>query len=150
MEYIKILIFNSYSYIKALHIISFISWMAGLLYLPRIFVYHTKVQKNSEADLLFKIMENKLLKLIMFPAFISSFITGIILIYIVGFKDNVWLYTKLVFVLFLIYAHYLMSIYTNKFANNKNNKSEYYFRVFNEVPTVLMISIVFIAILKSM
>ncbi|WP_236870531.1 protoporphyrinogen oxidase HemJ [Candidatus Bandiella numerosa] len=141
--------FESYLFIKAFHIVSIISWMAGLLYLPRIFVYHTKTKKNSEADNLFKIMEKKLLRFIMLPAFLSSLVTGLILIYIVGFKGNIWLHIKLLFVICLIYTHHLMAKYAKNFANNKNQKSEKYFRIFNEIPAILMIIIVFLAIVKN-
>nr|WP_272906050.1 protoporphyrinogen oxidase HemJ [Candidatus Bandiella numerosa] len=143
------IIFESYLFIKAFHIVSIISWMAGLLYLPRIFVYHTKTKKNSEADNLFKIMEKKLLRFIMLPAFLSSLVTGLILIYIVGFKGNIWLHIKLLFVICLIYTHHLMAKYAKNFANNKNQKSEKYFRIFNEIPAILMIIIVFLAIVKN-
>jgi putative membrane protein len=143
------IIFESYLFIKAFHIVSIISWMAGLLYLPRIFVYHTKTKKNSEADNLFKIMEKKLLRFIMLPAFLSSLVTGLILIYIVGFKGNTWLHIKLLFVICLIYTHHLMAKYAKNFANNKNQKSEKYFRIFNEIPAIIMIIIVFLAIVKN-
>ena len=148
MEQIQGIIFESYLFIKAFHIIFIIAWMAGLLYLPRIFVYHTRTKKDSEADKLFKIMEKKLLRFIMLPAFLLSLATGLILIYIVGFKGNIWLHVKLLLVVGLIYTHHLMAKYVKDFANNKNQKSEKYFRIFNEIPAILMILIVFLVVTK--
>ena len=149
MEYFKNFILENYLFFKAFHIISIISWMAGLLYLPRIFVYHTKVNYNSESDKLFKLMEKKLLKFIMLPALISSLITGIILIYIIGMKDNTWLHIKLVFVFCLIFIHHLMAKYAKNFANNQNVHSEKFFRIFNEIPAIIMIIIVFLVIYQN-
>ena len=149
MEYFKNFILENYLFFKAFHIISIISWMAGLLYLPRIFVYHTKVNYNSESDKLFKLMEKKLLKFIMLPALISSLITGIILIYIIGMKDNTWLHIKLVFVFCLIFIHHLMAKYAKSFANNQNVHSEKFFRIFNEIPAIIMIIIVFLVIYQN-
>ena len=148
MEQIQNIIFESHLFIKAFHVISIIAWMAGLLYLPRIFVYHTKTKKDSEADKIFKIMDKKLLIFIMLPAFLSSLVTGLILIYIVGFEGNVWLHIKLLLVMVLIFTHHLMAKYVKDFADNKNQKSEKYFRIFNEVPAILMIMIVFLAVTK--
>ena len=148
MEQIQNIIFESHLFIKAFHVISIIAWMAGLLYLPRIFVYNTKTKKDSEADKIFKIMDKKLLIFIMLPAFLSSLVTGLILIYIVGFEGNVWLHIKLLLVMVLIFTHHLMAKYVKDFADNKNQKSEKYFRIFNEVPAILMIMIVFLAVTK--
>jgi putative membrane protein len=139
---------DNYLYIKAFHVISIISWMAGLLYLPRIFVYHTQVASNSEADKLFQIMERKLIKIIMRPALITSIISGLLLVYIIGFKGNVWLHIKLLLVIALLYTHGLMVKYANDFAKNQNSKSEKYFRIFNEVPAILMVLIVCLAVIK--
>jgi putative membrane protein len=146
---LKNFILENYLFFKAFHIISIISWMAGLLYLPRIFVYHTKVKYKSESDKLFKIMEKKLLKLIMLPALISSLLTGIILIYIIGMKYNTWLHIKLFFVICLIYIHHLMAKYTKNFSINKNKHSEKFFRIFNEAPAIIMVIIVFLVIYQN-
>jgi putative membrane protein len=148
MSTIESFIIDGYLYIRAFHIISIISWMAGLLYLPRIFVYHTKVEFNSEADKLFQIMEKKLLKIIMLPALIASLISGLLLIQAIGLKGNAWLHTKLVLLMILVYVHHLMAKHANDFAGNCNSKSERYFRVFNEVPAVLMVLIVCLAVIK--
>ncbi len=146
---LKTFILENYLFFKAFHIISIISWMAGLLYLPRIFVYHTKVKYKSESDKLFKIMEKKLLKLIMLPALISSLLTGIILIYIIGMKDNTWLHIKLLFVICLIYIHHLMAKYAKNFSINQNKHSEKFFRIFNEIPAIMMAIIVFLVIYQN-
>ncbi|WPX96270.1 protoporphyrinogen oxidase HemJ [Candidatus Bandiella euplotis] len=144
----KDFVIDYYLYIKAFHIISIISWMAGLLYLPRIFVYHTRVKAHSDADELFKTMERKLLRIIMLPSLITSSTSGMLLIYAIGFEGNVWMHVKLLLVVFLLYSHHLMAKYATAFAQNKNMKSERYFRIFNEVPTVLMILIVTLVVVK--
>ncbi|MFQ3306928.1 MAG: putative membrane protein [Candidatus Midichloriaceae bacterium] len=139
---------NNYLYIKSIHVISIICWMAGLLYLPRIFVYHTKVKKNSEACKLFAIMENKLLKIIMLPSFIIGTISGLSLIFTIGFAGNHWLHAKLLLVLCMIFIHHLMIKYAKSFNQQSNVKSEKFFRIFNEIPAVLMIFIVLLAVIK--
>jgi putative membrane protein len=121
--------------------------MAGLLYLPRLFVYHAGVKKDSEAYAIFKTMESNLLKIIMLPALIATLISGTLLICIIGLESK-RLYIKLSLVLVLIGVHHLMAKYAKDFANNNNVKSAKYFRVFNEVPTILMILIVGLAVIK--
>lgn len=133
---------SHYFFIKTIHIIAIISWMAGLLYLPRIFVYHTRIYKNKEANELFKLMERKLLKIIMLPAMIISLTTGIMLIYAIGFSGNMWLHVKITFVIGLLITHGFMIKFALDFTQNKNSHSEKFYRVINEVPTVLMIIIV--------
>lgn len=139
---------QNYLTIKALHIISIICWMAGLFYLPRLYVYHTKAKVGSELDLTLQVMERKLLKLIMNPSMIASFIFGILLIYIIGFETGKWLHLKILLVLIMALTHGLMAKYRKDFATGKNTKGDKFFRVFNEVPTILMIIIVFLAITK--
>lgn len=145
---IKELFTHYYLVIKALHIIAIISWMAGLLYLPRLFVYHSQVLQKSEMDSTFKIMEFRLLKYIINPSMILSIITGTCLIIIKGFEGNYSLHAKLLLVFFLLASHGLMAKHRKQFKNGTNNQSHIYFRVLNEVPTVLMILIVFIVVLK--
>lgn len=140
-----------YLTLKALHIISVISWMAGMLYLPRLFVYHCKVAPGSEASELFKVMERKLMRVIINPAMISAFIFGLWLALGTGAfapEAGKWLHVKLAFVLILGWVHALMSRYRKAFARDERPKSEKYFRVFNEVPAVIMIIIVFLVVLK--
>ena len=133
--------------IKSLHIISVISWLAGLLYLPRIFVYHSKVEAGSEMDKTFQIMERRLLRFIMNPALILVIILGITLVYIMGF-NYVWLHIKLTLVTGLIIFHHLLGRWRKDFEKGKNKHSEKFYRIINEVPTILMIGIVFLVIFK--
>ncbi|MBL6665248.1 MAG: protoporphyrinogen oxidase HemJ [Rickettsiales bacterium] len=136
-----------YEIIKILHILSVISWMAGLLYLPRIFVYHCDVKTGSETDKVFQIMEKKLLRFIMNPAMILTFCSGLYLAYQIGF-DLTWIHVKLTLVLLLAGFHGFLAKCRKKFENGTNDKSGKFYRIANEVPTVLMIAIVAIVILK--
>ena len=137
---------NTYLLFKSLHLISVISWMAGLLYLPRIFVYHA--QNNSEPIIseVFKVMEKKLFFYIMTPAMILSWLFGLLLIHEIGFEQlgQTWMVLKLVFV---IYHLYLGSI-LNQFKLNLNQHSHKFFRYINEIPTILLILIIFVVIFK--
>ncbi|MDX2050157.1 MAG: protoporphyrinogen oxidase HemJ [Rickettsiaceae bacterium] len=141
--------FEYYEWLKVFHVISMISWMAGLLYLPRIYVYHTRVTRDSEADNLFQIMERRLIKYIMNPAMISTFIFGILLSYLYGIAAlGVWFHIKMLFVTFLAAFHGLLAKWRKDFVNGTNKKSETFFRIANEVPTVFMIVIVIMVIAK--
>lgn len=142
---------NLYLWVKALHLISLISWMAGLLYLPRLYVYHTSATKGSEADTMLQTMERKLLRYIMNPAMIATFVFGIWLIVITGAGapgSGGWLHAKILLVLGLAGAHGMMAKYRKQFANGTCTKSHKFFRILNEVPTVLMILIVLLVVLK--
>ena len=141
-------IYRIYPYIKIIHIVSIIAWMAGLLYLPRLFVYHTQISQNKITNDLFKIMEKRLLKIIMLPASIMTWLSGLSMAYILGFKENTWLHVKILFVFFLTLSHHLMSSYQKKFNSNDNRKTEKFFRIFNEIPTIIMIIIVTIVVMK--
>ena len=138
---------ETFEIIKILHIIAVISWMAGLLYLPRIFVYHSKVQFGSETCLVFQEMELKLLRYIMNPAMIASIIFGLYLAKEIGF-ENVWIHIKTTLVIILAIFHMMLSKFRRAFANNKNCHSEKFFRIINEVPTITMILIVAVVIIK--
>ena len=140
---------NFYLLFKSLHIISVISWMAGLLYLPRIFVYHSEASHESQKDI-FKIMERKLYNFIMMPAMILSWIFGILLIHSLGFEifSELWMQIKTVAILILTHYHFYLGKYIRLFANNKNEKTSKFFRIINEVPTVLLIAIVFVVVFK--
>ncbi len=143
---------NSYLLFKSLHLISVISWMAGLLYLPRIFVYHVENFKKKEATIIFEIMERRLFLYIMRPAMILSWLFGIILILIIGIDSlsAIWLQIKLALVILLsFYNEYLGKCMIN-IKLGKNKKSSKYFRIINEIPTVLLIFIVFIVIFKPL
>lgn len=138
---------ETYDLIKILHIVSVISWMAGLLYLPRIFVYHTQVKSGGEADLILQTMERKLLRYIMNPAMILTFLFGFYMVSQIGF-DMGWIHAKITLVLVLAGFHGFLSKCRKNFASGKNKYSQKFFRIINEVPTVLMIIIVALVILK--
>ena len=139
----------AYAWIKVLHIVAIISWMAGLLYLPRLFVYHTGVAIGSEASETFKIMERRLLKAIMTPAMIVAWAAGLWLA-IVPTEDYAqsWFHAKFLAVLILSGSHGMMARHVKQFALDQNKHSSRYFRIFNEVPTLLMIFIVVLVIVK--
>ncbi|MFM7630501.1 MAG: protoporphyrinogen oxidase HemJ [Alphaproteobacteria bacterium] len=139
---------DHYLIIKALHIISMIAWMAGLFYLPRLFVYHADVPPSSNRAEMLKVMERKLLKIIMNPAMILSFVFGGLMLGIPEMMAQGWIHAKLTLVLLLAGFHGLCARYVRLFANNQNTKSHRYYRVFNEVPTLLMVAIVMLAVLK--
>ena len=141
---------NTYLFFKSLHLISVISWMAGLLYLPRIFVYHA--QNNSEPIIseVFKIMEKKLFFYIMTPAMILSWLFGLLLIHEIGFEQlgQIWMILKLVFVVLLTIYHFYLGSILNQFKLNLNEHSHKFFRYINEIPTILLILIIFVVIFK--
>ena len=143
---------NIYLTFKALHLIAVISWMAGLLYLPRIFVYHTENQDEKQINKVFKIMEFKLYNYIMMPAMILSWIFGLILIGSIGFEQlhSTWLIIKLTLVIVLTIYHFFLGNCLNKFKNDENKYSSRFFRIFNEIPTILLILIVFIVVFKPL
>ena len=137
-----------YLWIKSLHIIAIISWMAGLLYLPRLYVYHTKAEKNGELDETLKIMERRLLRYIMNPAMLVTFITGGTLIHIAVIASDGWFHTKALLLVGMFASHGMMAKYRKAFERGENIKSQKFFRIFNEVPTILMIAIVILAVIK--
>ncbi len=139
---------DHYFLIQALHIISVIAWMAGLFYLPRLFVYHADVPPSSNRSAMLKVMERKLLKIIMNPAMIFSFIFGGLMLGVPGMMAQGWIHAKLTLVLLLAGFHGLCARYVRLFAHNQNTKTHRYYRVFNEVPTLLMVAIVMLAVLK--
>jgi putative membrane protein len=136
-------------WVKALHVISVIAWMAGMLYLPRLFVYHTVAEIGSDKSETFKMMERRLLRGIINPAMIATYIFGFWLV-LSGWVDagSTWLHLKIVFVLLLTACHGVLAKHTRLFAEDKNTKPQKYFRILNEVPTVLMIVIVVLVVVK--
>ena len=146
---------NTYLLFKSIHLIAVISWMAGLLYLPRIFVYHSESIKNKKSeDLLstFKTMERRLFTYIMNPAMIISWIFGVLLIHSVGI-DNLsafWLQLKLLFVIILTIYHFFLFQHLRKFIENSNSYSPKFYRIINEIPTILLIGIIFIIVFKPL
>ena len=140
---------NSYLLFKSLHLVAVISWMAGLLYLPRIFVYHSE-NDNEIITNVFKTMERKLYYYIMTPAMLLSWLFGLALIHEVGFEQlaSFWLQLKLIFVILLTVYHFYLGVLLNKFKFNQNNKTSKFYRYINEIPTLLLILIVFVVIFK--
>ena len=146
---------NTYLLFKSIHLIAVISWMAGLLYLPRIYVYHSEaVQNNRSEDLMetFKVMERRLLVYIMNPAMIVSWIFGILLIHTIGMDNfgSLWLQLKLVFVIILTIYHFFLFQCLKKFAENNNSHTPKFYRIINEIPTVLLIGIILIVVFKPL
>jgi protoporphyrinogen IX oxidase len=137
-----------YRWMLALHVMAVIAWMAGMFYLPRLFVYHCGAEPGSKQSETFKVMERRLLTQIINPAMIVAWAAGIWLIVAAGLIHAGWLQAKLVFVLLLSGFHGMLAAYVRDFAANRNRHSEGYYRVINEVPTVLMIAIVVLAIVK--
>ena len=142
---------NLYLLFKSLHLIAVISWMAGLLYLPRIFVYHSEASHDSQKNI-FKTMEKKLYNYIMMPAMLLSWLFGILLINSLGFSvlSELWMQIKIISVVILTYYHFLLGRYLNEFAMNKNNKSSKFYRIINEIPTIILIVVVFAVIFKPL
>ena len=140
---------NLYLLFKSLHLIAVISWMAGLLYLPRIFVYHSE-NDNEIITSVFKTMEKKLFYYIMTPAMILSWFFGLILIHEIGFNQltNLWLQLKLLLVILLTIYHFYLGFLLIKFKSDLNEKTSKFYRYINEIPTLLLILIVFIVIFK--
>jgi putative membrane protein len=141
---------GSYPWFKAIHIIAVMSWMAGLLYLPRLFVYQVEVELNSTEDRRFQIMERRLLRAIMNPAMVVSYIFGILLILTPGIVDwsSAWIWLKILAILVLTGCHHAMGKWRKDLAKGTNQKSQRYFRVANEVPTISMIIIVIMVVVK--
>ena len=140
---------NSYLLLKSLHLISVISWMAGLLYLPRIFVYHSE-NNNEIISNIFKTMERKLFYYIMTPAMVLSWLFGLLLIHEIGFDQltYLWLQLKLALVILLTFYHFYLGLLLNQFKLDQNKKTSRFYRYINEIPTLLLIFIVFIVIYK--
>jgi len=141
---------NSYLLFKSLHLIAVVSWMAGLLYLPRIFVYHVENKEKKEVTDIFEVMEKRLFFYIMRPAMIFTWIFGLILIYLNGIEifAQLWMQIKLVLVILLsVYNDYLGRCLVS-LKNNSNSRSSKFFRIINEIPTIMLIFIVFLAIFK--
>ena len=141
---------NSYLLFKSLHLIAVISWMAGLLYLPRIFVYHVENINDDNSKKIFKIMEKKLFFFIMMPAMILSWVFGLILIFITGIDilSYLWIQLKLLFVILLTFYHFYLGQCLKNLTLEQNNKTSKFFRIINEIPTILLILIVFIVVFK--
>ena len=141
---------NSYLLFKSLHLISVVAWMAGLLYLPRIFVYHVENNEKKQTTTIFEIMERRLYFYIMRPAMILTWLFGIILIYLNGIEifSQLWIQLKFILVILLTAFHEHLGKCFDSLKNDTNKKSAKYFRAINEIPTIMLILIVFIVIFK--
>ena len=142
---------NLYLLFKSLHLIAVISWMAGLLYLPRIFVYHSEASHGAQKDV-FKTMERKLYNYIMMPAMLLSWLFGVLLMHSLGIGIflELWMQIKIILVTLLTIYHFLLGKYLNDFAINDNQKSSKFFRIINEVPTIILIVVVFVVVFKPL
>jgi putative membrane protein len=135
-------------WLKALHVIAVISWMAGLLYLPRLFVYHCEAEKGSRQSETFKLMEQRLLRLIMNPAMVMVWVTGPLLAWGQGMLADRWLWAKFALVVLLSGYHHALAAWRKAFAEDRNTRDPRFYRLANEVPTVLMAAIVVLVIVK--
>ena len=138
------------AYIKAFHIIAIIAWMAGLLYLPRLFVYHAASRKGSEQSETFKVMEQRLLRFITTPAMLASWVLGLILTFsgVIDWSRDGWFHLKLVLVVLLSAYHGCLVMWTKDFALDRNTRSPRFYRIANEIPTLLMIGIVILVVVR--
>ena len=138
------------AYIKAFHVIAIIAWMAGLLYLPRLFVYHASSKIGSEQSETFKVMERRLLKLITTPAMIASWLLGLYLAFsgVIDWSADGWFHAKLALVILLSAFHGMLAKWTKDFALDRNTRSARFYRIANEVPTILMIFIVILVVVR--
>ena len=141
---------NSYLLLKSLHLIAVVSWMAGILYLPRIFVYHVENKEKKEATSIFEVMEKKLFYYIMRPAMIFTWIFGLVLIYLNGVEifSQLWMQIKIILVILLSVYNYYLGKCLISLKNNSNIKTSKFYRIINEVPTIMLIFIVFLVIFK--
>jgi protoporphyrinogen IX oxidase len=137
-----------YEWIKAFHVIAIIAWMAGMLYLPRLFVYHCTAEPGSVQSETFKIMEQRLLKAIINPAMIASWALGLWLAWSGGWYRTGWLQAKVLCVLVLSGLHGIMARWVRDFAHDRNTHTQRFYRIINEVPTLLLIIIVILAVVK--
>ena len=139
-----------YQFFFIVHIFSFVSWMIGMLYLPRLFVYHTKAKTGGEADLMLQQMEGRLLKIIMNPAMVSTIIFGVLMIFSNSdyFLRAGWLHLKIFLVIILLILHIMMIKFTHNFKFKTNSRSQIFFRIFNEVPAIIMLLIIILVVTK--
>jgi protoporphyrinogen IX oxidase len=137
-----------YEWVKAFHVIAIVAWMAGMLYLPRLFVYHCEAAPGSRQSDTFKTMERRLLTAIMTPAMVASWALGLWLVWWGGWYAAGWLHAKVLLVLLLSGAHGFLARCVREFAADRNRRSQKFYRIINEVPTILMIGIVILAVVK--
>jgi putative membrane protein len=138
----------TYGVVKALHIISMVAWMAGMLYLPRLFVYHSQLPEGSEARAIFETMERRLLKAIMLPAMLATFVFGLWLATLIGAWSQGWLHAKLTLVVLLAGVHGFLSREARRLAGGGAARPTRFYRMVNEAPTLILILVVFLVVLK--
>ena len=143
---------NTYLLFKSIHLIAVISWMVGFLYLPRIFVYHAETKNNLKKDETFKIMERRLMIYIMNPAMIASWVFGLLLLYSIGLEstDYLWFKLKFILIITLTMFHFFLFYCMKNFSLNLNSYSPKFYRVINEIPTILLIAVVFLVVFKPL
>src|SRR5215468_12550986 len=137
-----------YPWVKAFHVVAMISWMAGMLYLPRLFVYHCGAEKGSRQSETFKVMERRLLRGIINPAMVVSWALGLWMVYDGSWISEHWLQCKLLLVVVLSGLHGMLARWTSDFAADRNRHTEQFYRIMNEVPAVLMVGIVIMVVIK--
>jgi putative membrane protein len=137
-----------YQWLLAFHIIALIAWMAGMLYLPRLFVYHCEADVGSRQSETLKVMERRLLRAIINPSMILTWVLGLTLVYLGGWHTAHWFQAKFVLVLLMTGVHGVLSKYVREFGHDRRKKSQKFFRILNEIPTVLLILIVILAVVK--
>ncbi len=137
-----------YQWIKALHLISVIAWMAGLLYLPRLFVYHCDAEPGSDKSETFKVMERRLLRAIMNPAMIAAWVFGLLMLYMSEAWTENWMMAKLVLVAAMTLMHHFLALWRKDFLADRNTQPARFYRFVNEIPTVLMVGIVILVIVQ--
>ena len=148
MDDLRLFLGNYIDWIKAFHVIAVIAWMSGLLYLPRLFVYHTETQPGSSESERFQVMERKLLRAIMNPAAIAVWILGPLLAWITGAYEDGWLQAKFLLVVGLTVVHHLYALWRKAFERDANTHTARFYRIWNEVPAVLMVLIVILVIVQ--
>ena len=142
---------NLYLFFKSLHLIAVISWMAGLLYLPRIFVYHSEADHDSQKKI-FMVMERKLYNYIMMPAMLISWLFGILLLHNLSFSVflELWMQIKIISVIILTFYHFTLGKYLSDFAIDNNKRTSKFFRIYNEIPTIILILVIFAVVFKPL
>jgi len=138
-----------YLYVKALHVIAMVAWMAGMFYLPRLYVYHADAAVGSEMSETFKVMEQRLLRVIINPAMLATWALGLLLMFVfIDWRSAGWLHAKIMIVIALTVFHIMLARWRKAFAADRNSHSSGFYRAVNEIPTILLIIIVFLAVVK--
>ena len=149
MAAVQSLLLDYYLWLKALHLIAMVAWMAGMFYLPRLFVYHTTAPVGSDQSETFKVMERKLLKVIINPAMIATWVIGLLMLVAQPvWLSQGWMHVKLTALVALSVFHMMLARWCRQFANDQNQRSQRFYRMANEIPTLLLIAVILMAVLK--